>query len=78
MPKSRRAAVVVFPFDLYGSGGTARGAELLGDAVREMLDDTYAEEAVTRPHAYAARVAVEEHPFDTPDAVADWRAVGRR
>lgn len=69
--------MVVFPFDQFGSGGTARGAELLGDAVREMLDDTHAEEAVTRPHAYAAGVSVEEHPFDTPEALASWRATGR-
>jgi agmatinase len=77
MPKPRRAAVVVFPFDLYGSGGSGRGAELLGDVVREMLDDAHAEPAATRTHSFAGRVAVEEHPFDTPDAVADWRQTGR-
>ena len=77
MRKSDRVAVVVFPFDLYGSSGAGRGAELLGDAVREMLADTEAEETITRPHAYAGRVDVEEHPFDTPAAVADWRAIGR-
>lgn len=77
MRKTDRAAVVVFPFDLYGSGGSGRGAELLGDAVREMLDDTRAEDRPTRPHAYAGRVDVEEHPFDTPEAVAGWRRTGR-
>ena len=77
MPKSRRVAVVLFPFDLYGSGGSGRGAELLGDAVREMIDDTQAEEAVTRSHSYAGRVDVEEHPFDTPESVAAWRGIGR-
>lgn len=78
MPSPTRAAVVVFPFDLYGSGGSGHGAELLGDAVREMLDDTRAEEQLTRPHAYAGRVDVEEHPFDNPAAIADWRRIGRK
>lgn len=77
MRQNQRAAVVVFPFDLYGSGGSGRGAELLGDAVREMLDDTRAEETITRPHSYAGRVDVEEHPFDSPEAVGNWRAAGR-
>jgi agmatinase len=77
MPKTDRAAVVVFPFDLYGSGGSGRGAELLGDVVREMLDDTRAEDRPTRGHAFAGRVDVEEHPFDTPEAVAGWRQTGR-
>jgi agmatinase len=74
----QRAAVVVFPFDQFGSGGTARGAELLGDAVLEMVNDTRAEERLTRPHAYADRVSVEEHPFDTPAALATWRQTGRK
>ena len=41
-----KSTVVVFPFDQFGSGGTGAGAQLLGDAVREVIDDT---EEETRP-----------------------------
>src|SRR5688572_6330704 len=38
-----KTSVVIFPFALFGSGGTGRGAELLGDAFREMLADNQRE-----------------------------------
>jgi hypothetical protein len=34
--------VVLFPFDCFGGAGTSAGAKLLGDALREMVDDTLA------------------------------------
>src|SRR5688500_10202981 len=68
---------VVFPFDLFGSAGTGAGAQLLGDVLREALDDTAAESRLTRPHAYAARLAIEEYPFETLEQVRDWRRTGR-
>ena len=60
-----RTTTVVFPFDLFGGAGTGAGAQLLGDAVREILDDTDAE---TRPcRADCLRgVEVREFAFDTP------------
>lgn len=71
------AVAVVFPFDLFGSGGTGTGAQLLGDALREAVDDAEAEDRATRIHAYADQLRFEEHPFDTLDQVAKWRETGR-
>lgn len=68
---------VVFPFDLFGSSGTGAGAQLLGDVLREALDDTAAEGRLTRPHAYAERLAIEEYPFETLKQVQVWRRAGR-
>jgi agmatinase len=68
---------VVFPFDLFGSAGTGAGAQLLGDVLREALDDTAAEERLTRPHAYAGQLDIEEYPFETMAQVRDWRRTGR-
>ncbi|MFO0808719.1 MAG: arginase family protein [Gemmataceae bacterium] len=66
--------IVVCPLGLFGSPGTQAGAELIADAINELLDDNGAE---TRPHrarAYRDRVDIHELAFDTPEAVADWRA----
>src|SRR5438477_195308 len=46
-----RTKAVVFPFDLFGSGGTGTGAQLLGDALREMIDDTKKETKPVRQKA---------------------------
>lgn len=69
--------VVVFPFDLFGNAGTGAGAQLLGDALREAIDDTAAEPTPTRPHAFADRLDVREFGFETLAEVADWRSTGR-
>jgi len=85
--KHRRAAVptlppdtrvIVFPFDLYGGSGCGAGAELLADAVKEILDENEDETRPTRCDAYRDRVTVRETPFDTPKAVAGWRSLGRK
>ena len=34
-----KTAVIFFPFDLFGSSGTADGVRLLADEMREMLAD---------------------------------------
>lgn len=68
---------VVFPFDLFGSSGCGAGAQLLGDALREAVDDTAAEPRPTRPHAYADKLQIEEHPFEKLAQVTAWRATGR-
>lgn len=69
--------VVIFPFDLFGSAGTGAGALMLGDVLREAVDDTASEDRLTRPHAYADGLNFEEHPFETLEQVAAWRATGR-
>jgi arginase family enzyme len=70
--------VVVFPFDLFGSAGTGAGAKLLGDAVREILDDTEHETRPCRADALRGKVKVKELAFDAMTAVADWRKRGRQ
>ncbi len=61
MPLTRNGAdcvktsAIFFPFDLFGSGGTRAGAELLADAVREMLADNRREKMPTRAAAYAGQ-----------------------
>jgi arginase family enzyme len=72
-----RTVVRVFPFDLFGGGGTTAGAELLADLVREILDDAALETRPTRQHALLGRVDVAEELFDTVEAVVGWRELGR-
>lgn len=73
-----QTTVVVFPFDLFGSGGSGAGARLLGDAVNEILDDTEAETRPCRADVLRGNVAVTEFAFDTLADVADWRKRGRK
>jgi len=68
---------VVFPFDLFGSAGTGAGAQLLGDALREILDDNAAETTPTRADVYRDKVRIREAAFETPKQIADWRKRGR-
>ena len=70
--------VTVFPFDLFGSGGTGAGARLLGDMVHEILDDTERESRPCRADALRGNVRVTELDFDALADVADWRKRGRR
>lgn len=73
-----RSTVVVFPFDLFGSAGTGAGAQLLGDAVRELLDDAAQETRPTRTDALRGGVRVKEVAFETLPQVNDWRKRGRQ
>lgn len=68
---------IVFPFDNFGGAGTGAGAMLLGDALREIIDDNAAETAPTRADAYKGKLDVVEAEFETPKQVADWRKRGR-
>src|SRR5262245_20259814 len=76
--KPTRTSVFFFPFDLFGSGGTAAGVRLLADAFREMLADNRRERVPTRARAYARKVRVEEFTFDNLAAYQDWRDRARR
>lgn len=64
---------VVFPFDLFGSAGTGAGAQLLGDALQEMLDDAQEETQPARAEAYRDQLFIEEFPFETLDECNHWR-----
>jgi agmatinase len=68
---------VCFPFDCFGSAGTGRGAELLADAVREMLGDNRKEQMPARGHYYTPHVHVREIAFATEAEIGKWRAQGR-
>lgn len=66
---------VVFPFDLFGSSGTAAGARLLGDLLREIVDDTQRETKATRQKALEA-ITVDEVEFDDLASLAKWETLG--
>jgi arginase family enzyme len=70
--------VVIFPFDLFGGGGSAAGAQLLADALREMLDDNKRERIATRARAYQDQIRLQEFTFDKLPSYEDWRSTGRR
>jgi arginase family enzyme len=73
-----KTSVVCFPFDLFGSGGSAAGAELLADELREVLADNRRETIPTRAAAYNEHVRLRQLSFDTLEKVKTWRARGRR
>ncbi|HEV3384336.1 MAG TPA: arginase family protein [Gemmata sp.] len=69
--------VAVFPFDQFGSAGTGNGSQLLGDAVREILDDTEKESRPCRADCLRGNVEVYEFAFETMAQLLDWRKAGR-
>src|SRR5262245_11629957 len=70
-------SAIIFPFDNFGGAGTGAGAQLLGDALREILDDNDAETAPTRADCYKGQVEIHEAEFQTAKQLADWRKHGR-
>jgi agmatinase len=73
-----KTTALFFPFDLFGSSGTAAGAELLADAFKEMLADNRRERVPTRARAYAGKVRARELVLDTVAAYQHWREDARR
>jgi agmatinase len=73
-----KTAALFFPFDLFGSSGSAQGAEMLADAFREMLDDNKRERLPTRARAYAGKVRMQEVAFETMAAYQVWREESRK
>ncbi|MBX9681557.1 MAG: arginase family protein [Gemmataceae bacterium] len=61
-----------FPFALFGHPGTQAGAELLADAVRELLADARKEKTPNRSKAFARQVVVEEHLLETMEDLVHW------
>lgn len=53
------------------------GAELLGDALREMLEDASAEDRHHRSTSFVSQVEIEEIEFRTIDQYAAWRVSAR-
>src|SRR5688500_554469 len=70
--------VVVFPFDLFGSGGSAAGADLLADELREMLADNRREKTATRARAYTEHVRIKQVSFETVYDLQTWREQGEK
>jgi arginase family enzyme len=73
-----KTAVIVFPFDLFGSSGTSAGAQLLADELREMLADNKRERVPTRARAYARKLKLREFSFARLVDYQKWRPEGRR
>lgn len=72
--KGKSSSVVfVCPFAQFGNAATQSGAELLGDAIREMLADNDRERRPHRGKAYQSHVRIEELDLATPDDVSRWR-----
>ncbi|HEY8504906.1 MAG TPA: arginase family protein [Gemmataceae bacterium] len=69
---------MVFPFDLFGAAGTARGAELLADALKEMIADNRRERQPTRADAYQGKLRFREFRFETLKDYGDWRSAARQ
>ena len=73
-----KTIAVVFPFDLFGSAGSGAGAELLSDALQEMISDSRRESGPTRGHAYQDHIRLKEFNFEAMDSIRDWRKTGRQ
>src|SRR5262249_60057855 len=73
-----KTIVIFFPFDLFGSGGSAGGTALLADELLEVLADNRRETVATRAAAYTPHVRVRQFTFDTLDKYQSWRRDGRK
>ena len=73
-----RTRVVVFPFDLFGAGGSGAGAELLADELSEILADNRRETVETRASAYTDHVRIRRASFETVEQYQSWREQGRK
>src|SRR5262245_51931530 len=69
---------VAFPFDLFGSAGAGAGAQLLADALREMLADARRETKPARSLTYRDHLRLKEFTFESIDDLSDWRKQARR
>ncbi len=78
MDHGLRTTAVVFPFDLFGSGGAGAGAALVGDELREVVGDFHRETVPTRAAAYADRLRLREFTFETLADYDGWRSRGRQ
>ncbi|MGL6074119.1 MAG: arginase family protein [Fimbriiglobus sp.] len=68
-------SAIIFPFDTFGSAGTGEGAKLLGDVLREAVDEAREEES--RITKYAKHLEIHEVEFETLETLQNWRETGR-
>ncbi|MBI1914970.1 MAG: arginase family protein [Planctomycetes bacterium] len=73
-----KTSVIFFPFDLFGSSGSAAGTTLLADELLEVLADNRRETVATRAAAYTPHVRIRQFTFDTLDKYQSWRRDGRK
>jgi arginase family enzyme len=73
-----KTTAIFLPFDLFGSSGTAPGAELLADALEELLADNRRERVPTRARAYQDQVRVQQFTLDRLAAYENWRPRARK
>ena len=73
-----KTTIIVCPFAQFGSPGAAQGAELLADALRELIDDVNNEKRKSRSRAFRDQVRIEELKFDTIQSVTEWRQATSR
>jgi arginase family enzyme len=73
-----KSSFIFFPFDLFGSTGTAAGVALLAEELREILADNRRERVPTRARCYSDQVRMREFHFETLDDYTDWRRQGRQ
>lgn len=72
-----KTAVIIFPFDLFGSPGTAAGTHLIADELHEILADNRRERVRTRARAYSNKVKLREFSFEKLGDYEHWREQGR-
>jgi arginase family enzyme len=73
-----KTSTICFPFDLFGSAGTAVGVHLIADALRELLADNKRESIPTRAACYTKHVRLRELTFETLEDYNSWRQQGRK
>jgi agmatinase len=73
-----KTTIIVCPFAQFGSPGAAQGAELLADALRELIDDVNSEKRKSRSQAFRGQVRIDELKFDIVQSLADWRQTARK
>ncbi len=69
--------IVVFPFELFGHPGTRQGAELLAEALGEMLEEQRREKVPSRGKAYAGQVRLAEIQLECLEDYQHWRRDAR-
>lgn len=67
-----------FPYDLFGSGGTGAGAELLADEIREIIEDNERETVATRADCYTPDIEIDEFLFETGQDYQQWPEDGAK
>jgi agmatinase len=69
---------VFVPFDLFGSAGAGAGAQLVADAMREMLADNRRERKTTRARSYQKHVRLKEFTFESLPDYESWHRKARQ